>query len=149
MADGLNINIGTEGSTLSDSKFTIGEVNSGKDLRIGDQIYAELQDVKTRLKAVETYLIGNLGEPGLTGQVARIKEDVKRIEREIEMVDVLDSRLDKLDEILRHYDPMWSAMERSYTSKVTLPVYVFYAITVVLIASVILVIIAVFYSRGF
>ena len=100
--------------------------------RLADHIWHELEEVKDRIKAIETFLRGTeLGEPGLTAQVRGVKDDIKRIEREIELVDVLDSRLDKLDSRLDTLEGMLS-----YNAKTQIPIYLFYAVLLLLALAV-------------
>lgn len=100
--------------------------------RLSDHIWQELKEVKDRIKAIETFLSGTaLGEPGLTAQVLGVKDDIKRIEREIELVDVLDSRLDKLDSRLDTLEGMLS-----YSTRTQASVYMFYAVLILLAAAV-------------
>ena len=100
--------------------------------RLSDHIWQELKEVKDRIKAIETFLSGTaLGEPGLTAQVRGVKDDIKRIEREIELVDVLDSRLDKLDSRLDTLEGMLS-----YSTRTQASVYMFYAVLILLAAAV-------------
>ena len=100
--------------------------------RLSDHIWQELKEVKDRIKAIETFLSGTaLGEPGLTAQVRGVKDDIKRIEHEIELVDVLDSRLDKLDSRLDTLEGMLS-----YSTRTQASVYIFYAVIILLAAAV-------------
>lgn len=100
--------------------------------RLSDHIWQELKEVKDRIKAIETFLSGTaLGEPGLTAQVRGVKDDIKRIEHEIELVDVLDSRLDKLDSRLDTLEGMLS-----YSTRTQASVYMFYAVLILLAAAV-------------
>lgn len=100
--------------------------------RLSDHIWQELKEVKDRIKAIETFLSGTaLGEPGLTAQVRGVKDDIKRIEHEIELVDVLDSRLDKLDNRLDTLEGMLS-----YSTRTQASVYMFYAVLILLAAAV-------------
>lgn len=100
--------------------------------RLSNHIWQELKEVKDRIKAIETFLSGTaLGEPGLTAQVRGVKDDIKRIEREMELVDVLDSRLDKLDSRLDTLEGMLS-----YSTRTQASVYMFYAVLILLAAAV-------------
>lgn len=144
----VNINLGTDGSTISDSKVSIGDIGNLESKRIVDLIWSEIQDVKIRLKAVEIFLAGSLGEPGLTGQVGRIKDDIRRIERAIEILKALDDKTDRFADALNRYDPMWRAMEASYSSKVNVPVYVFYGVMFLLVVSIVVTALIIGSSRG-
>ena len=115
---------------------------------IAERIQREINDVKERVKAIEGFLSGNLGEPGLTAQVRGIKTDIRNIEREITVIEALDARLDRLESILERYDPMWRAMELSYTSKVNIPIYVFYGVLLVVIATIAITFPIIWLGRG-
>lgn len=128
VADGVNINIGTEQGSLDRSPVTIGDVAGGNiEKRLADHIWQELQEAKQRIKAIETFLAGSpLGEPGLTSQVREVKADIKRIEREIELVEKLDARLEVLENMLRGYA----------RNSLTVDKYVFYAVLTLLFLAI-------------
>lgn len=148
MAD-VNINLGTEGSTISDSKVSIGDVAGGhiESNRVIDLIWAEIQDIKLRLRSVEKFLEGNLGEPGLTGQVGRIKDDIRRIEQAIELLRVLDEKTEQLARVMKDYEPMWRAHMASFSQRVSVPVYVFYGVMVLLLLSIVITFMIIWSSR--
>ena len=130
MADerGINVNIGTEHGRLDQSPVTIGDIAGGNiEKRLSDHIWQELQEAKQRIKAIETFLAGSpLGEPGLTSQVRDVKADIKRIEREIELVEKLDARLEVLENMLRGYA----------RNSLTVDKYVFYAVLLLLFLAI-------------
>ena len=138
MAD-VSINLGTEGSSISGSDISIGNV-AGRDVseRPYDHIWREIRDVKDRLRAIEIFLAGSpLGEPGLTSQVREIKHEIDRIEREVSMIDAMDARMARFEAILNRYDPMWRSMEASYASRINIPMYLFYAVLLLLLLSIV------------
>ena len=60
-----------------------------------------------------------------------MKDDIRRIEREIELVDVLDSRLDKLDTRLDTLEGMLNYITRTQAS-----VYMFWAVLILSVMAV-------------
>lgn len=145
----VSVNIGTENSSLDRSPVTIGDIAGGNiEKRLSDTLWEEVREIKQRVKTIEGFLAGSLGEPGLTGQVRGIKDDLRRVERQIEIIEAFDTRLDKFETILNRYEPMWRAMEASYANQVTIPVYVFYGVMVLLCLSIPSVFLFLWLTRG-
>lgn len=147
MAD-VSINVGTEGSSLDRSNITVGDVAGGNiDKRLSDHFYDRLKDLEREVKEIKAFLAGSsLGEPGLTQRVNDALTKIKRLEKDIDMLDVIDDRLDRQEELFKElrnmltlYQPMLEEMRMTYRSKAPIPVGVLYAITVLLFLAVLVV----------
>lgn len=136
----VNINLGTEGGRIADSNVTIGDVAGGNlEKRLSDHIWQEIREVKERVKAIETFLAGSpLGEPGLTQQVREARSEIRRIEKEIELVDLMDQRLEKLEALLTGYT----------RNNVTVDKWVFLAVVGLLFVAIPVTFLVIWLGRG-
>jgi uncharacterized protein (UPF0297 family) len=154
MSDGININVGTDNSSLDRSNVTIGDV--GGSGRLSDHFYERIKDLEREVKEIKSFLAGSsLGEPGLTQRVNDAIAKIRSIEKDLSMLDVIDSRLDKQDELFKElrnmlelYRPMLEEMRLVYRTKTPIPVSVFYAVLIVLFLSVLVVYLLVWIGRG-
>ena len=111
---------------------------SNDDRRLSDLIWEDLREVKARISQIESFLAGKLGEPGLTQQVREARAEINRIEKEIELVDMMDARLAKLESLLTGYTQ----------NNVTLDKYVFLAVMVLLVVAIPVTFLMVWFGRG-
>ena len=124
MPPDIEINLGTQGSTIRDSEIEINEIGSRRS-RPGsslDAVIADFQELRMRLEKVESALTGFLGMPGITSQVADMQSSVRKIEQDLS---VLRSTLER-------YDSMWQSIETSYRDKVPITTMVFYLVMLLL-----------------
>lgn len=156
MAD-VSINVGTEGSSLDRSNITVGDVAGGNiDRRLSDHFSDRLKEVEREIKEIKSFLAGSsMGEPGLTQRVNEALSKIRAMEKDLDMLDVIDERLDKQEDlfkelrnILTAYQPMLEEMRMTYRSKAPIPVGVLYAVTVLLFLAVLIVYWAVWVGRG-
>ena len=125
MPPDIEINLGTQGSTIRDSEIEINEIG-GKRVRPGnslDAVIADFQELRMRLEKVESALTGYFGMPGITSQMAEMQHGVRKIEQDLS---VLRSTLER-------YDSMWQSIEGSYRDKVPIATMVFYLVMLLLI----------------
>lgn len=81
----VNINLGTDGSTIRDSNVAVGNVAAAADQRF-DALWTEIQDVKLRLSQIEGIIEGNLGMPGISAQLLSVQQSMFRIEKELSLL---------------------------------------------------------------
>lgn len=78
MADGVNVNIGTESSTIEESTISVGNVDS-RHTHLAETV----SRLEARLLRVEDLLGGHLGIPGLTQEMSAMQKDLAEIKDEI------------------------------------------------------------------
>lgn len=80
----VSISIGTEGSQISDSPVTIGDVVGSNHGGHGlEYLTLKVSELSARVNDIEKLLGGNLGIPGLTQQLLSVKEMTHEIKQEL------------------------------------------------------------------
>lgn len=149
---GVNINIGSEKSTLQRSAIHIQDITGSKTetkdpiAELTQRLWDELTDAKQRIRTIEQYIAGSpLGEPGLTLQVRELKADLKRIENVIGLATALDDRIASMEARMANVE----AILLNYTrNNVSIDKWVFLAVVALLFLAIPATFLLIWLGRG-
>lgn len=162
MAD-VSINVGTDNSSLEGSKVTIGDVAGGEQNRLSEHIRERIKTLEDDVRSIKRYLRGgDYGEPGLTHKtddaLRKIDDSLRKIadlQHELKLLYALEEKadrqemtLERVNQTMNRYAPMWESMYVNFSSRMIISSSVVWAFVVLLFLAVAVVYFVTWYGRA-
>lgn len=114
MADGINLNLGTDGGSLEHSNAKIGNVTGGDSIvtnnygqeenrnhTITQYLYQKITEHDQKIKDLERAIGGGvLGEEGIVQGLRELRRDALELRRDVQLVKNFDDRLVRIEDLL-------------------------------------------------